>query len=429
MKFFPANSKTGNVSPSQDPFRNKKPKTTSKKQTGGQLGHKGSRLELDENPDKIEPIQIDRRTIPTGKNYKNLEPIKRQVFDIILKKFITEYQAEVLEDEDGNRYVAKFPGDVNQKTQYGSSVKSQIAYMSVYQLIPYERVVNYFSSQFKLPISQGTIYNTLGLGYDLLEPYDAYARAGLLKSDSIHFDETGSNINGKNHWIHGYSNPNYTLLYPHKSRGLKAMKEFGILENYTGFAVHDHLVAYWHFKNLIHCLCNEHLCRELDWVTEFNNNSWASRMKKFLYKLKALSPNPTKSYLKRYNEILDLADKQCPEDLKNRKQTKERNLIKRLRKYWEETVRFAIDVRVPFTNNQIERDFRMVKVHLKVSGCFKSFEGALYYCRIRSFISTCDKHDINISFALTKLYDGKLQEILDLISASVKKRKKYSESG
>src|SRR5439155_15115254 len=76
------------------------------------------------------------------------------------------------------------------------------------------------------------------------------------------------------------------------------------------------------------------------------------------------------------------------------------------------STRPSTDPLVPFTNNQCENDLRMTKVQQKISGCFRSFEGAQIFCRVRSFLSTCRKHDIQSTEALQALFEGRLSEII-----------------
>jgi hypothetical protein len=64
------------------------------------------------------------------------------------------------------------------------------------------------------------------------------------------------------------------------------------------------------------------------------------------------------------------------------KRSKARNLLERLREYEDDVLRFLGDPRVPFTNNQGERDIRMLKVQQKISGCFRSADGARIFCRV-----------------------------------------------
>lgn len=406
-------SKTGNVSPSQDPYRKKEKKQSSVKRPGGQLGHAPSNLQKVARPDRTEHLKIDRRKLPRHKKYRKGVPEIRQTIEIIISKEVVEYRAEVLIDEDGNKYVAEFPFGVEQEVQYGSSVKAQICYLSTYQMIPYARIESDLREKADINISQGTISNTLQVAYNELEPFEAFVKKQLIESEVVNFDETGININGKNHWVHEACNEKWTLLVPHCKRGQEAIDAIGVLPNYKGIAVHDHFKAYFAYK-CAHALCNAHHLRELDWVTDNTASLWADKTKSFLLELNAnRDANLENSdYLKRYKALLALASEECPQLANSRKQSKERNLIKRLTNFETETLRFVDNPLVPFTNNQAERDFRMTKVHQKVSGCFRSFEGAKAFCRIKSFISTCAKNNLTTTDALKLLFQGKLHSII-----------------
>lgn len=151
---------------------NKKPKS-SKRKPGGQLGHNGTTLELVDNPD--ETIAIDRRTLPKGHNYQPAGVEVRQLFSLRIKRFVTEYQAEVLIDEQGNSYVATFPNETPNKTQYDNTVKAHAVYMSQFQLLPYERIEQYFLEVATMPLSQGSLCNFNQKAYEKLEEFDAIA--------------------------------------------------------------------------------------------------------------------------------------------------------------------------------------------------------------------------------------------------------------
>ncbi len=132
---------------------------------GGQKGHEGVTLEKVDNPDKVEVIKVDRRKFPCGK-YKVVDYEARQVFDIKIVRVVTEYRAEIVEDEEGCRFVASFPEGVTKAVQYGPDMKAHAVYMSQYQLIPYKRIREYFEGQMGIPVSEGSLYNFNREAYD-----------------------------------------------------------------------------------------------------------------------------------------------------------------------------------------------------------------------------------------------------------------------
>jgi len=423
------NSRTGHVPPSQDPRRPRAIKKQSgrKRKPGGQAGHEGSTIERVPNPDKVERLKIDRRSLPKGKKYKRIEDDVRQVIEISVSRKVIEYRAEVVEDEDGRQYVAEFPEGVTRPVQYGPELKSTAVYFDIYQLLPFARIQDYFRDQVGIGISQGTIWNAVVQAYELLEPFESIAKKHLEAATSAHFDETGINIGGKLHWLHSASNERWTLCAPHPKRGKEAMDAIGILPAFRGIACHDHWKAYFQYKQCIHVLCNAHHLRELEWVAEHEGKSWARRMQKFLLETEemvdkaggSLTKKTQEKRRKLYRSILSDAERGCPANTKKspsrgkQKQSKERNLIERLKEFEDETLRFMTTILAPFTNNQGERDIRMSKVQQKISGCFRSLQGAEIFCRIRSYISTCKKNGIAPTAALSLLFRGKIADVLE----------------
>jgi transposase len=160
------NSSNSSKPPSSDPNRKKVRKAKGGKKAGGQKGRVGVTLQKVDDPDEIEVIKLDRRKLSPGK-YKDMGYESRQVFDIEISRVVTEYQAQILEDSNGNRFVAPFPKEVTKAVQYGKSVKAHSVYMSQFQLIPYNRVQDYFKEQLQIPISSGSIYNFNREAYDL----------------------------------------------------------------------------------------------------------------------------------------------------------------------------------------------------------------------------------------------------------------------
>ena len=87
-------------------------------------------------------------------------------------------------------------------------------------------------------------------------------------------------------------------------------------------------------------------------------------------------------------------------------------MLERICDFETVALRFMTAPEIPFTNNQGERDLRMTKVKLKISGCHRSENGAMYSARIRSFLSTCKKHKVKAVGALKDLFLGKLPDFV-----------------
>jgi len=134
------NSTNSSKPPSSDPNREKQPKKKKNKKAGGQKGYISTTLKKVENPDIIDVIKIDRSSLPPDRRYRQAGFETRQVFDIDIKRVVTEYRAQVLEDDKGNRFVAPFPEGVTKAVQYGTGLKAHSVYMSQFQLIPYNRI-------------------------------------------------------------------------------------------------------------------------------------------------------------------------------------------------------------------------------------------------------------------------------------------------
>lgn len=417
------NCKNSSKPPSSDPNRLKSTqKNTTKKKPGGQTGRTGKQLKPVSNPDKIKWIKLDRRTLPKG-DYAESGFETRQVIDFEVSIFVTEYRAQVLVKSDGKRYVAPFPKYVKRPIQYGSKAKASAVYLSQFQLMPYGRIVDYFSEHMGLNVSQGSLFNFNKEAYIALERFETIAKRKLTESACVHADETGINIKGKRVWLHTACNDKWTHFYPHARRGSNAMDEIGVVPKVTGVLCHDHWKPYYKYA-CKHALCNAHHLRELEWAATEDQQSWALDMKKFLSRLNEkvaeaggkLNEKQQAQCRKSYKTLIKKAQVECPPpdrpDKTNKqgrpKKSKSRNLLERFIHFENDVLRFTEDENVPFTNNQGENDLRMTKVQQKISGCFRSEEGAYIFCRIRAYLITCRKHDIGATEALAILFNGKL---------------------
>jgi transposase len=430
MNRFNLNSKNSSKPPSSDPNREKEnKKKASNKKPGGQNGHVGKNLKPVENPDEITLIPLDKSTLPKGK-YHEAGYTARQVIDIRISRHVTEYRAQILEDTNGDKFQAEFPVYVTRPVQYGQAFKGHSVYLSQFQLLPYNRVDDYFSEEIGVPVSPGSIYNFNKEAYDLLEEFDKIAKLKLIVSAILNVDETGINVNGKRAWLHVTANTKWTYFFPHKKRGSIAMEAIGIIPNFTGVLCHDHWKPYYIYACL-HSLCNAHHLRELQRAFEQDNQQWAFDMKTLLLEINEetkksggkLEKNMTDKFYKEYQAIIAAGEIECPPptpaplvDGKKKKgplkKSKSRNLLERLLNFINDTLRFMEDVDVPFTNNLAENNLRMTKVQQKISGCFRSMKGAYIFCRIRSYISTCRKHGIAVPDALKMLFRGEIPDFM-----------------
>lgn len=429
------NSNNSSKPPSTDNNRagnNKGRKPKSPRKPGGQPDHPGATLEPVDDPDEVVTLAVDTKTLPTGR-YRVVGYEKRQEFDIRIRRWVTEYQAQIVEEiHSGVRYTAPFPESVTQRTQYGPQVKVFIVYLSQFQLLPYQRIQDFFIASAGLSVSEGTVCNTLRQAFDRLALFEEIARQQLIVSRVIHADETGINVGGKLIWLHNVSSARWTLYFPHEKRGCEAMDAMGVIPDFKGILCHDHWKPYYRYTNCAHALCNSHHLRELERAHEQDQQQWAGEMKALLKNMRdtvdqaggALDEQDAQNFCQKYQKILQQGDQECPRAVppetdnaqkKRRgkvKQSKARNLLERLQKFSEDVLRFLTDKEVPFTNNQGENDLRMTKVQQKISGCFRSMEGARRFCRIRSYLSTCRKHGMSAIEALTLLFSGKLPDFI-----------------
>jgi transposase len=308
---------------------------------------------------------------------------------------------------------------------YGPRIKALAVYLMNYQLLPYERTGELLSDLFGEPApGAGTFHSVLGSCFEGLEDTQEAIKAGLTEARLGHFDERGLRVCGKGMWVHGASTTKLTHYAVHQKRGSEATEEIGILPSFRGVAVHDGLTAYGsNYERCEHALCNAHHLRELTFVEEEHEQGWAGEMKALLMEIEEavreeaasggtqLAPETTGEFERRYQRVLEAGLKANPPPERTGKrgrpkQSKGKNLVDRLDKHRLSVLRFMHDFRVAFDNNEAERDLRMVKVRQKVSGCFRTEEGAAAFLRIRGYISTVRNQGKNVLAALEGVFKG-----------------------
>lgn len=426
------NSRNSSKPPSSDGYDKPKPKSrrqSSGKRSGGQPGHKGETLKRSAHPDHIIEHSVDHCS-DCGLDLSTQSTAKfetRQVFDIPpIRIEVTEHRAQIKTCPCcQNRNKAAFPQAVSQPVQYGSEVQAVVTYLSQYQMLPYQRLKESLQDLFQLSLSEGTVNNILRRGHQNLQQFDERSRTLVGNSHVVHFDETGIRVGKQLHWIHVASTQSVTCYMHHPNRGTPAMETMGILDGFDGYAVHDHWASYFRFA-ILHVLCGAHILRELIHAHEQHQQIWAQKLINCLLEAKqevdlaiaqgtrALNPDRIEYYDRRYSRILREGREELPTvpipKIRKRgkvKQHKVKNLHDRLFNHKAEVMAFVYDLSLPFDNNLAERDVRMVKVKQKISGCFRSDEGADVFCRIRGYISTARKQGRHVLGSLRESFQGR----------------------
>lgn len=425
------NSSNSSKPPSSDGF-NKQTRSLgkkSKKKSGAQLGHKGSRLALREHPDSTlfyHPVRCLACNASLQKAPTAVADERRQVFDLPpLKLLVTEHRVSRKRCLCcGVENVGEFPLWLPPGASYGDGIKSFLVYLHKAQLLPIKRSCQIVEELFSHSISQGTLQQVSRQCAAGLQEVSQSIRRAIIKAKVAHFDETGIYVAGHRDWLHSASTKGLTYYEYDRKRGCQAIDRIAILPKFEGTACHDAYRSYFRYQ-CRHSLCNAHHLRELTFVEEVQGRAWALDMKKLLIKIKQrvekaivqgqkeLPKGTQTKYVKAYRAILQggFEREQVEPVLKRgkrgrQKQSKAKNLLDRLEKYEEETLRFMRDFEVPFDNNLAERDLRMMKVQQKISGCFRSQEGAKDFCRIRSYLSTMKKQGHNLLEILKSVFAG-----------------------
>jgi len=418
------NSANSSKPPSSDHSSQAKPKQRSLrgksgKKSGGQKGHRGGTLKRTDNPDEIITHRLD--ICPqTGRKLTDADvvgKIRCQVFDIPEPKFVvTEHQYFVYRIPGSSKTAHKpFLAGAGAPVQYGPRFGSLLVYLRDYQLIPLSRISQLTLDLYGQRISEDIINRFRKPCHEHLDRFEEQLKKRLLESPVLHADETGIRIEKKTEWLHVLSNGEFTYLWAGDHRGGKAIDEMGILRDYRGTLVHDCFKSYFTL-DCEHALCNAHLLRELNFFIEIKQHTWAGKMKALLCQaLQEPDATTARGWKQRYARILSEAKSEHPHTPAHRKKGRRgrvakpavNNLIERFEHHREDILRFITNNAVPFTNNQGERDLRMAKVQQKISGTFRTWTGARRFARIRSYISTAQKHAVSIYDALLEAIQGR----------------------
>jgi transposase len=426
------NSNNSSKPPSSDGYGKGKTQSLRKasgRAVGGQKGHEGQTLKAVAEPDarQFHVVECCQECQSALSDVVSSDYERRQVFDLPeVRLVVTEHCAEIKQcPQCGRLNKAAFPVEVSQPVQYGPRFQAQMVYFNQYHHIPVERTGEILADLYGQGVSAATIVAASERVVQPIEPVVQAIRDALVVTASpVHVDETGARVAEKLHWIHVACTPLLTYLFVSPYRGGKAHDEIEILPKRNGTVVHDDYAAYFAYASLPHATCNAHHLRELIFIHERYQQLWAEQLATLLVEIKqtvetaqqsglaSLTAAQLATFEQRYLMLLDQGDADNPPAIERShargklKQSPARNLLDRLRKHQVAVLAFMFDFKVPFDNNQAERDLRMVKLKQKIAGCFRTKDGATLFCTIRSYIATVRKHAVSILDALVDAFLG-----------------------
>jgi len=353
---------------------------------------------------------------------------RRTKIDIVFEKVIEHTDAEIKQCPTCDSVVkALFPSDLHGPLQYGGGLKAFVINLLVCQMVALNRVQKLVKSMMDVTLSEASLLKFVLRLHQSLEQWEISAKEELLKMPAMNVDETSLRVDKKNHWIHVYSAGDITLKYLTRGRGIQAIDEIGIVQNYSGVIIHDCWASYFSYKHCGHGLCGSHLIRELTFIVESNGYAWAKNIKRLLQetckkvskrKQKKLSDKDYAALQKRFRNIITRGEKELPPVPPKPSGKRGRiaksdahNLWERIKDNEEGVLLFAKNPYVSFTNNRAERDLRMAKVKQKVSGCFRTLQYAQAYCRISSYLQTMANKGYNPLIAIQMALAGKVNNV------------------
>lgn len=333
---------------------------------------------------------------------------------------MTEHQAQRRACGCGTVTTALFPAEAAAPACYGPGVRAAIAYLCVWQHLPVDRAAQLLGDLLDAPIAVGTVANVTAQAAEAVTSAVTEIAVQIAAASVAHFDETGTRVAGRGHWVHVACTDRLAHFHVHALRGRDGMDPAGILSRFAGVAVHDCFAPYDNYDQINHSLCNAHLLRDLTAVAELGAcQDWATYMADLLRQVWSWVKQAKAEGRDRLADWqLASLNTRCdghiaqgltanpPPPGKRRATGKPAALIERLRSRRADIWRFAVDFATPFDNNAAERDLRMIKLQNKISGGWRTLEGAQAFCKVRSYIATARKQHRSVLGVLRQAFTG-----------------------
>ena len=407
-------SHNSSVPPSKEPIKAQTLKRTrslrkkSDNPNGGQPGHEGTTLELCSSPDIIKKHAAEYCTHCGGSlmAIPQKEVGVRQVTDLPrINPVITEHRIYTRQCTCGHINAVNFPPEVRSKACYGFNIRAMISYLNTVQCVPYKRLCSMLEECFNIKLSQGTVRNILQDMKTNSNDVCQEIHSRIMNSPVVGADETGEYVNGKLHWTWVWQTDRLTYAFQSSSRGKIAIdKEFPHgLPNTT--LVTDRHSSYFAMRVKDHQICLAHLLRELTYLTELDEKqTWSQRflglLRDAIHKRKTMEWEliPREKLFQRLDKLLKEPVEKLHRDFSR--------LKKSMLKHRDNIFRFFSNRNIPYDNNASERAIRIVKIKQKISGCFRSDEGADAFTQLHSIVDTAKKNEMSryeALLAVTKL--------------------------
>jgi transposase len=293
-----------------------------------------------------------------------------------------------------------YPTEAHSPVCYGNNIQAAATYLHARQYIPFERMREMFRDLFGLHISSGCLSNMIQKTADKATAAYETIHQKEAKSAVIGADKTGTCINGKNRWSWVFQTIKATFIHTDTSRG-KAVIDKLFPDGFSqSVLVHDCWTPYFKVHTEGHQICTAHLLRELNYLSKlYSEQTWtkdfttllenALDLKRELTPAQFLQPIPQRTTLEtRLTELLN--------QVIDPKYEKLITFKKRMIKYRDYLFAFLYHWQVPAGNNGAEKAVRTFKVKQKVSGLFRSQEGAKAFDILRSLIDTTIKNNQNV---------------------------------
>ena len=392
---------------------------------GGQRGHEGHTLRKFPNPTSvIEKLPAPKCACGGAVVIREEMTKSKQIADVELIVHVTEERVKIgYCDHCGKRHEGEFSGEYVNPVNYGNHLKTIVAMLNTRMNMPCGKIVETVSAltDGAIHMSGGTVVNIVGETAAMMQEYIRAIREMLLKSGVLLTDETGYRVNGKLKWFQIFSTPRLTLYSANAQRSSFLFEGEDLLLLFSGIVVHDHLKSYYRYGHLTHAECNEHISRALKAVFEILKHGWADELRAFLLdankrkkelleKGERFTEQEIQGFSTQFAEILDKGDAEYQAAINGLQKiarfNDEKCLLKRLREYIDEHLRFLTNPEVPRSNNGAEQSAKEIKRKARVSGGFRSDTGSQNYARIASVISTMRKNGMNIFRSIFRIRQG-----------------------